>query len=292
MAAPLSQVFFPSGFQELFSAWNRFPDAVIYAGGTELVRNQGRRIPLLPRNIISLDKLEDLRKISRTERYLEIGAMVRLSQIIHLGKIVPEILTRCIECMADPQLRNLATIGGILCNPTGSFGGFAPMIALDAQYELRTAQSSRWMGASRFSSASGSVIMAPQELLTRIRVPLDPWTFTSYRRFQTPGRNGDAGTILFIMRNEKNILTDVRVVYSGQIILRDKDSENMLSGKLLPLDPRDAAAFTDRWRNYLSGITEDTESSAFSGKKGNFNPDLLKAQIINFIETTIRQISD
>ena len=89
MAEPLSQVFFPMNFQELFSAWNRFPDAVIYAGGTELIRSQRKRIPKLPKNIISLGKLDELHKISRTERYVELGAMVKLSQIINLGKIVP-----------------------------------------------------------------------------------------------------------------------------------------------------------------------------------------------------------
>ena len=143
-----SQVFFPSGFQELFSTWNRLNNSVLYAGGTELIRYQGSRAFSFPPNVIFLDKIKELSKISRTERYLEIGAMVKLNQIIHLGKIVPEALTLCLECIGGPQLRNQATIGGNICNPSGRLDASGPMIALDAQYELRTAQSARWISAS------------------------------------------------------------------------------------------------------------------------------------------------
>ena len=291
MDVPLSQVFYPSSFQELFSAWGRFPDAVLYAGGTEYVRNQSRRIPILPQNIISLHKLEELCKISRTERYIEIGAMARLSQIIQHGKVVPEALTKCLECIAGPQLRNLATIGGNICNSSRRLDGAAPLIALDAQYELRTAQSTRWVSASRFSSLPGPPALASQEILTRIRIPLEPWNFTCYRKFYTVGSNEPGAGILFIMRNQKNILTNIRVVYSGKAILREKTSETMLAGKRLPLDRKDAAAFVDSWRTYLS-VLEGAESYIFLGYNGSLHPELAKIQILNFVETTITRISE
>ncbi|MDR1597168.1 MAG: FAD binding domain-containing protein, partial [Treponema sp.] len=90
MDALHNQVFFPTTLPELFSAWARFPDAVPFAGGTELLRNQGKQVLNLPRNILSLDQLDELHRITRTERYLEIGAMVKISDIIRLGKTVPE----------------------------------------------------------------------------------------------------------------------------------------------------------------------------------------------------------
>jgi len=291
MDAPLSQVFFPSGFQELFSAWNRFPDAVPYAGGTDLIRRQGSRIPILPRNIISLHKLEELGRISRTERYLEIGAMVKLNQIINLGKIVPEIFTLCLKNIAGSQLRNLATIGGNLCNPSRRLDCSAPMIALDAQYELRTAQNARWIAASRFSPQPGPSVLARQELLTRIRVPLEPWTFSCYHKFHTTGSYESEGAILLIMRNEKDILTDIRVVYSGQTVLREKNAETMLSGKHLPLERKDAAVFIDKWKAYLSGM-ENAEFFLVPDSIEKTNPELIKTQILNFIDATLMRISD
>ena len=273
MAVPLSQVFFPAAFQELFSTWSRLPDAVLCAGGTGFVRAQEKKEGGPSRPVISLDRMEELKKISRTERYLEIGSAVKLSQLINLGKIVPEAITRCLLLIADPQVRNQATIGGNICFPSRKLDASVPMIALDAQYELRTAQSSRWVSAARFSSPAAG------ELLVRIRVPLEPWTFTWYRKLHNAG----GGAILFIMRNEKNILTNIRIVCGGTVILRDKNSETMLLGKRLPLDRKDAEAFAERWKIYLSGMESAEEHS---------QTELTKNQIINFIKTMLRDISD
>ncbi|MCL2069555.1 MAG: FAD binding domain-containing protein [Treponema sp.] len=289
--AAVNRVFTPEGFPELFSTWDRFPDSVLYAGGTELIRRQGSIVPVLPSNIISLHKMEELRKISRTERYLEIGAMVSLGQIIRLGKIVPEVLISCLESIAGPQLRNSASIGGNICNPGRRLDASAPMIALDAQFELRTAQSSRWVAAARFSSLPGPPVMAPYEILTRIRIPLEPWNFTRYFKFSTPGLSEPGGCILFILRNQKNLLTSIRIIYSGQTILREKNAETQLAGKHLPLEKKDAAALVESWKTYLSTF-KSNEKFVFGRNDRNSNPELVKAQILNFIENTIMQISD
>ena len=292
MADPLSQVFFPAGFQELFAAWHRFPDAVLFAGGTELIRNQSRHTLRLPQNIISLEHLEELSRISRTERYIEIGAMVKLNQIIQLGKIVPEALTRCIKNIAGPQLRSQATIGGNLCNPSRKLDCSVPMVALDAHYELRTAQSARWIAASRISSLPGGLAdLGPQEILTRIRVPLDPWTYTWYRKFRFDGSKEPGGGILFIMRNEKNVLTNIRVVYSGQAVFREKHCETRLEGKLLPLERKDVKAFVDGWKIYLSSA-ETEGRNLFPDNNMNYSVEFMKTRIVNFIEAALMRISD
>jgi len=282
MAAVKSQVYLPSSFQELFSIWECQSDAVLYAGGTAHLRY--RDFYKAPNAIIFLDKLEELKITSRTERYIEIGAMVTLNKIIHLGKIVPEALIRCLESFGGLQLRNLATIGGNICYPFQRLDAAGPMIALDAQYELSSALSSRWISASKFSSSPGLTALEPQELLTRIRVPLEPWTFTGYRKFNNTGRNKPGNNILLLLRNQKNILTDIRVVYSGEVILREKNSETMLTGKRLPLDRKVVALFLDNWKNYLYGIPEN--------EGGNLVTELVKMQILKFIEATIMRISE
>jgi len=285
------QVFNPNTLQDLFATWSRFSNAILYAGGLEIIRKQDKRILALPGGIITLDKIDELYKIRRTERYLEIGAMVKLNQIIHLGRIVPEALRSCLKQIAGPQLRNMATIGGNLCNPLQRLDATVPMIALDAEYELRTAESSRWISAFRFSSLPGRPDLAPQELLARIRVPLEPWTFTRYRKFNRSGTSEPGGGILLIARMQKNILTDIRVIYCGRFIAREKDSETMLAGKRLPLDKKETKAFVERWRYYLS-IFEANENSIFPGEGVHFNPGLSNVQILNFIESTLIHISD
>jgi CO/xanthine dehydrogenase FAD-binding subunit len=275
MADPLNQVFFPATFQELFSAWSRFPQAVPYAGGTGIIRGQGREILKLPPVILSLDKLEELQRISRTERYLEIGAMVKLNQIIRLGKIVPEALSRCLKNISGTQLRNLATIGGNICCPSRRLDASAAMVALDAQYELRSAQSVRWISAARFSSLPGPTMLKEQELLTRVRVPLDIWDYSIYKKFPS---DGGSKVVVFMMKTLKNVLTDIRVIYKTDSILRDKNSESILIGKALPFSRHAAAAFVESWERFLSGIADVDELS--------------KKELLNFVDLNVYNLSE
>jgi CO/xanthine dehydrogenase FAD-binding subunit len=291
MAVPYNQVLRPSNFPELFSAWNRYPDAVPFAGGTALIQSRGWRLPELPANILSLEKIDELRRITRTERYLEIGAMVKLNEIIALGKTVPDAFSSTLRGIAGPQVRNLATIGGNLCI---SGDTSAPMAALDARYELRSATGSRWISGIRFSSLPGS--LNAQELLTRIRIPLDQWNYTVYRKFQSLDSDGEGGVLLLLVKNQKDILIKLQIVFAGinlektpvsnhgtpvsnhGTLLSNKNSETFLEGKALPLDRRDVVHHKELWETYLSGL----------GKPG----PLLRAKIINGIEAGILGLAD
>jgi len=275
-----NQVLRPASLADLFSLWNRFPGAVPFAGGTALVRRGSdptgirgifREQPELPEEILSLEEINDLRSITRTERYLEIGAMVRLSEIIALGKIVPDAFTRTLLGVAGPLVRNLATIGGNIC--TGGDSA-APMAALDAQYELRNASGSRWISALRFSSSRES--LAKGELLTRIRIPLNEWDYTVYRKFYSAENEG--GVLILLAQTQKNILSRMLAVFAGSAMLHDKESEVFLEGKALPLNRRDAVHCRKCWETYLEG----------AGKTGA----LLRTMIVNTIEEGIMGLAD
>jgi CO/xanthine dehydrogenase FAD-binding subunit len=261
MAERRNQVFYPSGFTELFNTWNRFPDSVPAAGATGLIRFQADQLLDLPRSIIYLDHLDELRKITRTERYLEIGAMVRLSELEGMGKIVPEALEKTIAHIANPQLRNIATMGGNICYPHRRLDISAPMIALDAHYELRKAKGVRWVSASRFALNPGPPAIDKQELLTRIRIPLDRWDYSVFRKIENSGAYGNNTVMIFIIKTQKNVLTDVRLVFSAASILRDRNSESFLTGKQLPLSHRNALEFIEHWRIFLAAVNKPEYSA-------------------------------
>jgi len=292
MDALLNQVFYPSSFHDLFSAWNRFPDAVPYAGGVDLISKQGKNLLVLPKIILCLDKLEDLHRITRTEHYMEIGAMIKLNKIINLGKIVPEVLCACLENIAGVQLRNIATIGGNICCSSRLLDASVPLIALDAQYELRTAHSSRWVSASRFhlpeehgpAPAADSdnpkthhrSVLQNQELLTRIRLPIQQWNYSVYKKFVSED-NFTSKVLIFIAKTPKNVLTDIRVVFKGNTILRNRNGENVLAGKNLPVSRKIAGEFIDSWNVYL---------------KENNVDDYTKYELLNSIEENIFNLSE
>jgi CO/xanthine dehydrogenase FAD-binding subunit len=276
MADQLNLIFTPTSYSELFSAWYRYPSAVPYAGGTALIREQGRQILDLPPIILSLEKLEEIHRINRSERFIEIGAMAKLSQILKMGKLVPLALRRCLEGIGGIQLRNLATIGGNLCFPDRRLDSSAALTALEAQYELRSSQTVRWISASRFSSMPGPTALNPQELLTRIRVPLDNWDYTAYKKF--PGYESRHKVVVFLAKTQKNVLSDIRIICKTESIWRDKDSESIVIGEKLPLSRKITADFIESWEYYLRGIWNIDELS--------------RKELINFIELNIYNLAE
>jgi len=260
MEAPLNQVIFPSSFQELFAAWNRFPDAVPYAGGTNLVENQEKNILHLPPVFLCLDKIEELHKITRTEQYLEIGAMIKLNRLLRLGKIVPEVLNKCLENIAGVQLRNIATIGGNICSTSRLLDLPAALTALDAQYEFRnSSNTTRWVSAARFHSET-QTSLEKNELLTRIRLPLHPWDYSVYKKFNKEDRF-NTETLVFLVKSQKNILAEIRVIYKSGSIIRNKDGEDILIGKYLPLSRKTADDFIENWKEFLKHRPEISDFS-------------------------------
>ena len=276
MADRFNLVFYPLNYSELFNLWNRYPDAVPYAGGTAIVRGQGRQIFELPDIILSLEKMEEMHRVSRSERYIEIGAMVKLSQILNLGKIVPAALRRCLENIAGVQLRNIATIGGNICAKGGCLDCTAALTALDAQFELRNAQSSHWITAPRFFATPGTSAIKNNELLSRIRIPLDDWDYSAYQKIT--GQAVLSKVVVFLARTQKDILSDIRIVYKTESIWRNKNGESLLIGKYLPLNHKIAADFIASWEAYLSGINNVDELS--------------QKKLINFIESNIYNLSE
>ncbi|MDR3020520.1 MAG: FAD binding domain-containing protein [Treponema sp.] len=281
MSKPPSQLFFPVSFNELFSAWNRFPAAVPYAGGTDLIGRQGKSIIDLPPVILCLEKIGDLHRITRSEHYLEIGAMVKLNRLSKLGKIAPPVLCACLENIGGVQLRNIATIGGNICSASRMYDIPALLAAFDAKYELRNANNTRWVSASRFHSTDDKnrhiTVLENQELLTRIRLPLHQWDYSIYKKLH-PNDMYNNEILIFLAKARKNILSDIKVVYKANTILRNKNAEDILIGKQLPLNHKIAVDFIDNWKEFLA---EKDELNEFS-----------KNALLNYIEENVFIISD
>ena len=245
----INQVFFPTSFSELFSLWSS--DFCLCAGGTAQSRFQGQPLLDFPANIISLNDLDELKRITRTERYIEIGSMVTLNRIISLRSAVPEVLIKALEHVADYQVRSLATIGGnIQCRLNST----APMLALDARYELRSVSGSRWVSAQRFSSEKPSALN--RELLTRIRIPLETWDYSLCQCFVSPFDLESRGVVVLIARIKKDVLSGIRIVFAGRNILHDGETEAVLEGKKLPLKREHMDMFVEQWSNYLSTVKQ------------------------------------
>jgi CO/xanthine dehydrogenase FAD-binding subunit len=122
--------------------------------------------------------------------------------------------------------------------------------------------SSRWISAARYAALAEQGAASGRELLTRIRVPLEEWDYSIYRKLRQVDDAGSGSmTSLILTKIQKDILTDIRVVLalSGSAavsVLREKSAESFLNGKQLPLNERDTEHFLTLWRTHLSEIEQ------------------------------------
>jgi CO/xanthine dehydrogenase FAD-binding subunit len=278
MYGAVSQVFYPSTLQEFFNALNRTAGADIFAGSASQTPDRGALALDIPGRIVSADNIAELHSVYRTERFIDLGPMVKLHQILKLGKIVPEALRQTIDILYTALQRGILSIGSEICREQ-PFAPFAAVLtALGVRCELRTSAQSRWINALRLAGPGKAGVFFPEEILHRIRIPLEQWDFTLCRRFDPVNKaaRNESALVVFLARIQNDILSDVRIVFSGASVIRNTNRETALIGQKLPLPKKDAAAFASLWGGCLEEIC----------------PPFLQARVIAFIENVMTRFSD
>ena len=141
------------------------------AGGTDWsveVNIRHARAPVT----IAVDGLAELRGLSWTDEYLEIGAGLPLTEIERrLGDRVP-LLAEWFPQFASRLIRNSATLGGNL--GTASPIGDSPpvLLALDAGVVLIGKSGEREVKLSEFFTGYRQTVKQPGELIKAVRIPL------------------------------------------------------------------------------------------------------------------------
>ncbi len=98
------------------SLGKRWGDVAVLAGGTDLLSLMKDNIET-PRRVVSLRGVKDLGGITKTAAGLRIGALVTLDELAKDPAIragYPSLVTAA-RGVASPQLRNMGTVGGDLC---------------------------------------------------------------------------------------------------------------------------------------------------------------------------------
>ena len=249
-------VFRPRTLGDLLALLSRKPDIAIYAGGTYILGDQNDKFVSLPKSLAYIVAIEDLSRIHRTERYFEIGACVTLSKLLQAGaKAIPSVLMLAIESIATSPVRNIVTIGGNICIPDRRLNTFPVLFLLDARVELRELGSARWVPISRIVGPEGNLLLAPTEVLTRIRIPLEDWTIQIYKIISAGPILGK-WTISFcgLARTSRGVLTDFRFAFGsmGRIILRNREIEAEIVSRKLPLHYRDQSMICALFEESLS----------------------------------------
>ncbi|WP_201532716.1 xanthine dehydrogenase small subunit [Psychrobacter ciconiae] len=134
------KLFAPTSIEELNQILSRYPQATIWAGGTDLGLTITQRL-VDHEVIVQLAGIEALKSWSVDEKegkkMLTLGAGMSYKAMLPvLAPHFPEFAA-LFERIASPQIRNMGTIGGNIANAS-PIGDLPPvLLALDAQIQLR-----------------------------------------------------------------------------------------------------------------------------------------------------------
>ncbi|MFA6681794.1 MAG: FAD binding domain-containing protein [Sphaerochaeta sp.] len=223
-----------------------YPNSQIWAGGTYIM-SQKEYYPSDSKDaIIDLGGMEEMKKITRNDRFVEIGSMVSASQLLYAGKLVlPEILQETLETLASQIVRRQITIGGSLCIPDVRLALSTTLAILDASAEFKFYQggkvSTHWIPVARMYDKEGKLSLGVENaLMTRIRIGLDYGDFHSFMSVEDPIRNMDKCVIFaFQAKRTQNSLSKVQFCmnFPTKAFHMSKDIESRLSSLTLPIRP-------------------------------------------------------
>lgn len=175
------EYFEPTSIEEALSLLSQYGgDAKLIAGGTDLIV-QIKQEKMEPKYLISLKSIPGLDGISVVERgeegrFLSIGALATHRSIERCSFIRRNFcaLADAADVLGSVQVRNVATIGGNLCNAAPSADTAAPLLALDARLRLVGPRGERVVGIEEFYLGPGRTVLAQDEILKEILLPVYP----------------------------------------------------------------------------------------------------------------------
>lgn len=247
-------------------------DCAIIAGGTDvMVLHKSRRgvPPKIPKPIVFIDHLSELKQVYQHQKDLHIGACCTYSELLE-HPLIPSALKNAIKTIAAPAIRNRGTLGGNICNASPA-GDMLPLLYVyNAKLLLRSVNGERMVAISEFIQGPRRVGRFHNEILTEIILP-SVLEEDAHVVFEKVGnRNADAiAKVSFagFIRISKDRIDDIRFAFGavGPTMVRSIDIEKKLVGKTIPLADEDITKIVAAFNQIIKPI-DDQRSTALYRK--------------------------
>ena len=179
------------------------------------------------------------------------------------------------KSIANPFVRNIATIGGNILDSENKNTLYAVLLALDSTLEFKSPNEIKYIKLQNFTEIPEKFV------LTNIRVPLNDWDLEIFRRVGPAHKITDtSASFAFLTDSEKSIITNLKIAYSGKITLRCLSLENKMLGIKLPLKANDIEAYVEE---------AELEFRKAAGKT-EYNPVLCQ-QFLNLMRYSFEQLT-
>ena len=211
-------------------------EAKILAGGHSLIPAMKLRFAM-PEYLIDISGIDGLEYIHEKDGQLKIGAMTRESSLEESNLIKDNypLLLDTVKMIADPQVRNMATVGGNLAHGDPANDHPATMIALRASVAVEGPNGRREIGIDDFFPDFFTTALEDNEILTEIRIPASqPGSGGAYQKIER--KVGDYATAavacqLSLEADGKIQQIGIGLTNVGPVPIRSVGAEGNLRGK-------------------------------------------------------------
>ena len=165
----------PETLEEALKLLSELEGSRPIAGGTDLLIGL-REGDCKAKHLVDLGLIKELRHIREDDGIIRIGSTTTLNQVVEsqLIKAKVPILSEASSLVGSVQIRNLATIGGNLCNASPGADNAPPLLVLGAEVAVASREGLRSMPLIELFAGPNRASLASEELLTEIYFPVPP----------------------------------------------------------------------------------------------------------------------
>src|SRR6516162_8369761 len=174
MIPPAFEYLRPSTIPEAIAFLQQYgDDAKILSGGQSLIPMMKLRLAR-PAYLIDINRIAGLSYIEEEDGHLKIGALIREAELEESPIVHAKfpILIDTEHVIADPQVRNLATVAGNLAHGDPANDHPATMLSLGAKVVATGPKGQRVIPIEEFFVSVFTTALEPDEIVTEIRIPL------------------------------------------------------------------------------------------------------------------------
>ncbi len=213
-------------------------DSQIIAGGTDLViKMSDESIPCT--SLVDISSVEELSFIEVKNNVVEIGATTTFAEIINYKRFPMSMkgFEEAMKSIGSPQIRNVATLGGNICNGSPAADSVPVLIVLDAKLKIISLTGERIVDIDKFFLGKGKVDLLSDELLKSIsfQMPVSSYQLNFYKYSLRESLAITLGSLAALIKVEDNIVKDIKIGPGGfsEFCVKEKEMESRFIDKQL-----------------------------------------------------------
>ena len=240
--------FQPGTLGEAMALRKRFGNGITILAGTTDFFPDLRNGKTVPRRILDLSRIVELRRISGGAAEIGIGALVTDAELMECTLVAEHFpcLARAAELSGAPAIRNRATLGGNLASASGAADLPVPLLALGASVLTAGERGARRIPLEEFFTGHRHTAMEEDEILAGVVIPAahEPLFQCFYRRGSRAALTLSRASVSCTAAVSGGRIRRIRIAAGSmsEHPVRLQETERFLEGALLSPEMADLAA--------------------------------------------------